>query len=151
MGDESLKTFGIVIRALRSLAEIQLLTPQQILNYVSTQYNIPKEKIKRKLGAIFKRCKEFGILKKGQGHQKVNPNKVQFMAKRPCCDCKDCTGSCGYCDKPSKKSMKEKCANSKSKKKMKMCRSSCKKSKRKMKRRSKRSKKSKRSCKKKCY
>ncbi|XP_033208369.1 uncharacterized protein LOC117167495 isoform X2 [Belonocnema kinseyi] len=48
MGDESLKTFGIVIRALRSLAEIQLLTPQQILNYVSTQYNIPKEKIKRK-------------------------------------------------------------------------------------------------------
>lgn len=49
MGDEGLKTFGIVIRALRSLTEIQGPTPQQILNYVSTQYNIPKEKIKRKV------------------------------------------------------------------------------------------------------
>ena len=49
MGDDSLKTFGIVICALKKLAEIQGPTPQRILSYIHSQYNIPKEKIKRQV------------------------------------------------------------------------------------------------------
>ncbi|XP_051155432.1 uncharacterized protein LOC127277994 isoform X2 [Leptopilina boulardi] len=112
MADDKIHSLGVVVRALRKLAENHRPSPEQILNYMVTNYNIPKEKIKRRLGSILKRCKEFGILKRTFGH------KTAVIDKPACCDCKDCVGNCGYCDKKEKSGM---CGR---KNKRKMCKGS---------------------------
>ncbi|XP_043461727.1 uncharacterized protein LOC122498170 [Leptopilina heterotoma] len=112
MADDKIQSLGLVVRALRKLAENHKPTPKQILNFMAQNYNIPKERIKRQLGSILKRCKEFGILKRTFGH------KTPVIDKPACCDCKDCVGNCGYCSK------KDKGAMSRGKDKRKMCKGS---------------------------
>ncbi|KAF7988593.1 hypothetical protein HCN44_001166 [Aphidius gifuensis] len=68
MGSSKTSKFGkMVVKAIKRLQEAQGSSPKEISNYVSQEYNVPSEEIKKQINVALKQGVEYGILLKRTG------------------------------------------------------------------------------------
>lgn len=68
MGSSKTSKFGkMVVKAIKHLQEAQGSSPKEISNYVSHEYNVPTEEIKKQINVALKQGVEYGILLKRTG------------------------------------------------------------------------------------
>ncbi|XP_046420472.1 uncharacterized protein LOC124179782 [Neodiprion fabricii] len=68
MGKPVPRTSALVVSAIRKLREAQGSTSREIMNYITTEYDVIKPTVKRQLQAALKRGVEYGILTRKHGH-----------------------------------------------------------------------------------
>jgi len=61
------KIEALVVNAIRRLQDVQGSTSREISNYISQEYNVPKEEIKRQVQFALRRGLSYKILKRSKG------------------------------------------------------------------------------------
>jgi len=63
------KVEALVVNAIRRLQDVQGSTSREISNYISQEYNVPSEEIRRQVQFVLRRGLSYGILKRSKGYE----------------------------------------------------------------------------------
>lgn len=63
------KVEALVVNAIRRLQDVQGSTSREISNYISQEYNVPSEEIRRQIQFALRRGLSYGILKSSKGYE----------------------------------------------------------------------------------
>ncbi|KYN15657.1 hypothetical protein ALC57_12160 [Trachymyrmex cornetzi] len=68
------KVEALVVNAIRRLQDVQGSTSREISNYISQEYNVPSEEIKRQVQFALRRGLSYRILKRSKGYEFDSPS-----------------------------------------------------------------------------
>ncbi|XP_029168151.1 luc7-like protein 3 [Nylanderia fulva] len=75
------KVEALVVNAIRRLQDLQGSTSQEISNYISQEYDVPKNEIARQVQIALKRGLSYGILQRSaSGHYSCNRNCLEQLS-----------------------------------------------------------------------
>ncbi|KAF7394652.1 hypothetical protein HZH66_007826 [Vespula vulgaris] len=63
------KIEALIVNAIRKLQDAQGLTPREISNYITQEYDVPGTEIKKQVHLALKRGVSYGILRKYKGYE----------------------------------------------------------------------------------
>ncbi|XP_015126051.1 uncharacterized protein LOC107047740 [Diachasma alloeum] len=72
----------LVVRAIKTLQDIQGSTSKEISNYLSREYDVPSEEIKRQVQLALRRGIDYGLLKRQKGGTYVFNKELVRSARR---------------------------------------------------------------------
>ncbi|XP_024947604.1 uncharacterized protein LOC112495395 [Cephus cinctus] len=67
MVKQSSKSLAQILAAIKKLQNVRGSTSKEIMNYITTEYDLPESTVKRQMRSALKRGVDYGILKKGHG------------------------------------------------------------------------------------
>nr|KAF7421554.1 hypothetical protein H0235_009390 [Vespula pensylvanica] len=78
------KIEALIVNAIRKLQDAQGLTPREISNYITQEYDVPGTEIKKQVHLALKRGVSYGILRKYKGRCGTSEfNEMEAISKQP--------------------------------------------------------------------